>query len=97
VLFWRYLQSSAPELSLFAKKVLTVIANSVPSKRAFSTMKYIHSKTRNRLNLIRADKLQFLYMNMRALSKQEYLQPSMEDLLALEDEILLYQEAYNEA
>jgi hypothetical protein len=93
VLFWRYLQSSAPELSLFARKVLTVIANSVPSERAFSTMNYIHSKTRNRLDLIRTDKLQFIFMNIRALSKQAYPQPSLEDLLALEDEILLYCEA----
>ena len=91
ILFWRYLQASAPELSLFARKMLTVIANSVPSERSFSSMNYIHSKTRNRLDLVRADKLQFLHMNIRALSKQKYLQPSEEDLLAWEDEYLQYQ------
>jgi hAT family C-terminal dimerisation region len=90
VLFWRYLQASAPELSLFARKVLTVIANSVPLERAFSSMNYIRSKTRNRLDLVCADKLQFLHMNIRALSKQAYLKPSEEDLLAWEDEYLQY-------
>ena len=64
VLFWRVQETAAPELSPFAMKVLTVIANSVPLERAFSSMNFIHSKLRNRLDLTRADKLQFLHMNL---------------------------------
>ena len=90
ILFWRYLQASVLELLLFVRKVLTVIANSVPSERSFSSMNYIYSKTRNRLDLVHADKLQFLHMNIRALAKQKYLQLSKEDLLAWEDEYLQY-------
>jgi hypothetical protein len=93
-LFWRYQAASSLELSLFARVVLTVIGNSVPSERAFSTMNYIHSKRRNRLDLDRADKLQFLHMNLLVLAKQKnHYEPTDEELLAWEDEFQAQQEA----
>jgi hypothetical protein len=98
-LFWRYQAVSAPELSSFARRVLTTLGNSVPSERAFSAMNYIHSKRRNCLDLDRADKLQFLHMNLQVLArlkKQRSLlykkanlthqEPTEEELLAWEDE-----------
>jgi hypothetical protein len=98
-LFWRYQTASSLELSTFARKVLTVIGNSVPSERAFSTMNYIYSKRRNRLDLDCADKLQFLHMNLRTLAKKKkqrallhkqadltHHRPTEEELLAWEDE-----------
>jgi hypothetical protein len=86
-LFWRYQAASSPELSAFARIVLTVIGNSVPSERAFSTMNYIHSKRRNCLDLERTDKLQFLHMNLLVLAKQKKSrEPTDEELLAWEDE-----------
>ena len=98
-LFWRYMTASSLELSLFARKVLTVIGNSVLSERAFSTMNYIHSKRRNRLDLERADKLQFLHMNLLILERKkkqrdlsykqsdlQHYEPTDEELLAWEDE-----------
>jgi hypothetical protein len=98
-LFWRYQAVSSPELSSFARRVLTTLGNSVPSERAFSAMNYIHSKRRNCLDLDRADKLQFLHMNLQVLArlkKQRSLlykkanlthqEPTEEELLAWEDE-----------
>jgi hypothetical protein len=70
-LFWSIQETSCPELSSFAGILLTSIANSVPSERAFSTMNYIHSKMRNRLSVERADMLQYIYMNSRALDKMK--------------------------
>jgi hypothetical protein len=67
---------------------LTTIGNSVSSELAFSTMNYIHSKLRNRLSVERADKLQYIFINCRALAKQIALQPTTpttEELLAIEE------------
>jgi len=62
-LFWRSMNISCPVLSPFARRVLTSIANSVPSERAFSNMNYIHNKLRNQLSTDCANKLQFIHMN----------------------------------
>jgi len=48
-LFWSIQETSCPELSSFAGILLTTVANSVPSERAFSVMNYIHSKMRKGL------------------------------------------------
>jgi hypothetical protein len=39
-LFWQLISVKCPGLSLFARLLLTTIANSVPSERAWSTMDY---------------------------------------------------------
>jgi hypothetical protein len=50
-------------LSLFARRVITSIANSVLLERAFLNMNYIHNKLRNLLDIKCANKLQFMHMN----------------------------------
>jgi hypothetical protein len=49
--------------------VLIAIANSVPSKRAFSAMNYIHNKLRNSLIVERANKLSFIQINLGHITK----------------------------
>jgi hypothetical protein len=56
------MQAMCPELSSFANRLMNTCANSVPSERAWSTINYIHSKTRNQLSVKRVDKLQFIYI-----------------------------------
>jgi hypothetical protein len=60
-------ETSCSELSSFVGILLTSIANSALSEQAFSSMNYIYSKMRNRLLVERADMLQYIYMNPRAL------------------------------
>lgn len=84
-MFWSCQEMFSPALASFAKRLLTTIGNSVPSERVFSAMNYIHSKTRNRLSPQRANKLQYIYMNSRTLVKQNSLEPTTEQLLALEE------------
>ena len=85
-LFWRYMETACPILSTFARRLLTSIANSVPSERAFSNMSYIHSKIRNSLSVDRANKLQFIHMNSRVLSKRYDPELAEQKLLEWEDE-----------
>jgi hAT family C-terminal dimerisation region len=75
---------SSLALAAFAKRLLTTMGNSVLSERAFSTMNYIHLKLQNRLSTERANKLQYIFINSRVLEKQIALQPTAEELLAME-------------
>jgi hypothetical protein len=84
-LFWRSMELSSLVLALFARRVLTSIANSVPSERAFSNMNYIHNKLRNQLDVERANKLQFVHMNADHSSKQQEADTQAR-LLAMEEE-----------
>ena len=54
-------------LSDLALRLFHTLANSVPSKRAFSVHNYLHDSKRNRLTSERSAKLQFIYINKRAL------------------------------
>jgi hypothetical protein len=76
------------EISSFADKLINTCANSVPSERAWSSMNYIHSKTRNSLSLKTVDKLQFIYINYRTLRKLHIKEPTDEELLVIEDRII---------
>jgi hypothetical protein len=87
-LFWAYIETTCPELSSFADKLMITCANSVPSERAWSSMNYIHSKTRNSLSFNTVDKLQFIYINYRILRKVHKLEPTKEELLAMEDSLM---------
>jgi hypothetical protein len=91
LLFWNCQEMSSPVLASFARRLLATIGNSVPSERAFSTMNYIHSKIRNRLSTDHANKLQYIYINSRVLSKQSYHEPTENDLLQLEAEYRRFQ------
>jgi hypothetical protein len=55
-------------------------------------MNYIHSKLRNRLSVERADMLQYIYMNSRALDKMnkqtKHHEPTEDELIELENKYM---------
>ena len=65
------LKSRYPLLSSVAIKVLSIPATSAASKRNWSTYNFIHSKLRNRMTIDRAEKLVYIYWNIRILRKLE--------------------------
>jgi len=67
--FWFSMKDEAPVLAQLAIRILTTTANSVPSERAFSTMRLQHTKLRNRLTPSRVDKLVFIHINQRILTE----------------------------
>jgi hypothetical protein len=68
-------------------------ANSVASKRAFSVMNLLYTKSRNRLSVKALDKLSFIYINTRALRSDQKIildkDDIEEDMLDLEDDFAL--------
>jgi hypothetical protein len=99
--FWFSMKDEAPILAQLAIRILTTTANSVPSERAFSTMKLQHTKLRNRLTPSRVNKLVFIHINQRILAggpktmhqvtEDEVLQLER-DLAVLVDEEYLHSE-----
>ncbi|CAB5183110.1 unnamed protein product [Rhizophagus irregularis] len=63
------LKSRYPLLSSVAIKVLSIPASSAASKRNWSTYNFIHSKLRNRMVIDRAEKLVYIYWNIRILQE----------------------------
>jgi hypothetical protein len=51
-------------------------------------MNYIHSKSRNRLSLKVANKLQFIYTNIQTLRKLNKPKIAEDELLAMEDKLM---------
>ena len=43
----------------------------MPYERSFSVQNFVITKARNRLSPVKADKLQFIYINKRVLAKEE--------------------------
>jgi len=86
----------APVLGKLGNRIFQAPANSVPSKRSFSTQNFLHSKAHNHLDPIRVDKLTYIYMNSRVLRGKgstidnyvdlETLSP--EEAMELENELL---------
>ena len=68
-----------------ARRLFQTPANSVPSERAFSTMNYIHSDLRNRLTTERSHKLQYIFINKRALENMGPKEWTEEEMLSIED------------
>ena len=60
--------------------MLRTTANSVPSERAFSAMKAVHSPTRNKLTPERVNKLLFVYLNTRVLNREPAEEDDAEEL-----------------
>ena len=60
-----------PLLHTLAMKVLSQTASNSSSERNWSMYKYIHSTTRNRLLVDRADKLVYMYCNEKILGHIE--------------------------
>jgi hypothetical protein len=52
---WQCPLNQGSILPRVAMKVMNTLANSVPSKRSFSAISFIHMKARNRLTPIHAD------------------------------------------
>ena len=65
--WWNLLKSRYPLLSSVAIKVLSIPASSAASERNWSTYNFIHSKLRNRMVIDRAEKLVYIYWNIRIL------------------------------
>ena len=85
LLFWRKVTSVSPCLGRIARRIWSVAANSVPSEQAFSTMNFLHSKLRNCLTPERANRLQYIYINRRALWRLDTWVLSTEELLQMGD------------
>jgi hAT family C-terminal dimerisation region len=67
--FWQLHHGECPALATLAYRLQHTLANEVPSERAFSVMKLLKSKTRNKLNDERTNMLLFIQMNLRVLSR----------------------------
>ena len=81
-------QAGCPELAQIHPLLLTTIANSVPSERAWSMMNFIHTKGRNKLSIDTVNKLMFIYINARTLQKQSIPEPGNDELVHIEDRII---------
>ena len=75
----------SPNLGPIARRLFQTPANSVQSERAFSTMNYIHSDLRNRLTTERAHKLQYIFVNKRALENMGPKKWTEEEMLLAKD------------
>jgi hypothetical protein len=60
-----------PNLKPFMLRVFAMSCTAVACERNWSAYNFIHSKSRNRLTNSRAQKLVYLYVNLRELSKSE--------------------------
>lgn len=67
--WWHLLEKRYPLISSIALKLLSIPATSAASERNWSTYKFIHSKLRNRLINDRAEKLVYIYWNLRILKE----------------------------
>jgi hypothetical protein len=80
-------------LSSIALRLLDITANSVASKRTFSVMNLLYTKSRNRLSVEQLDKLSFIYINTRAIRSNRKIildeDAIAEDMLDLEDDMLM--------
>ena len=91
MIFWKYISHSdiADIIPKLALRLLGTVTNSVPSERAFSTLRLQHSKLRSRLRPDRLNKLVFIYINSRVLQRSytDIHRLSEEELLQLEEEL----------
>ena len=62
-LFWNVAKSTAPELAVLAERLAQTPATSVASERAFSSMNFLYSNTRNRLGVEKVNKVLYIYIN----------------------------------
>jgi Protein of unknown function (DUF 659)/hAT family C-terminal dimerisation region len=90
-LFWLLYCDAARPLAEFAMRISKATANSVPSERAFSSMKAVHSLTRNRLTPERVNKLLFITVNTKILNRgkkmdveEDWTEDATEDVLESE-------------
>ena len=60
ILFWQMYIDEDRQLAALVTRMLNTLANSAPSKRAFSAIKATHTQARNRLSAERVNKLLFI-------------------------------------
>ena len=65
--FWLRLSTTDLELAHVAKRILSTLANSVPSERSFSATKFLQNKVRNRLTPETTNHAAFLFINAKVL------------------------------
>ena len=92
-LFWQMVGYHAPGLAALAARLFKTPANSVPSERAFSTQNLVQTKTMIRVDPKRLDKLTYIHVNRRALTREKtsprtYYDLREADILCLEDEAI---------
>jgi hypothetical protein len=89
------------ELARFAVRIYKTIANSVASERAFSAIGLIVTRLRNKLGPEKANKLIFIYMNLRVLNKAgdllgDWVDKSDEDQVEIEELLLALEQELEE-
>ena len=89
--FWYLAKSQgAGTLATVALRLIKTLANSVPSERAFSTMKLVHSLVRNKLDARRVEKICFIHINRRIIDQRRptiYKLKEEKELLELEADL----------
>ena len=71
VSWWRSWGDEFPVLSKLALKLLSLPPSAAAAERNWSTQDFIISKRRNRLTPLRAEKLIYIYFNLRSLAQAE--------------------------
>ena len=69
--YWHLASTYAPDLAVFALRLFNTPPSSVPSERAFGTIKLNAGKFRATMTLERVDKLRFIHINRRILNRDE--------------------------
>ena len=67
--WWSLYGGGYPELQRVAIRVLSQVISASASERNWSTYGFIHSKSRNRLQPARANKLVYVHSNLRLLDR----------------------------
>ncbi|GBG64249.1 hypothetical protein CBR_g41169 [Chara braunii] len=67
--FWSAKSGKFPHLDVFAGRILRIWATTSPCERAWSRWSFIHSKSRNMLEVARAEKLVRCHWNLRLLDR----------------------------
>ncbi|MCO5578351.1 hypothetical protein L7F22_032192 [Adiantum nelumboides] len=71
VTWWEDYGADAPQLQSLAIKILSHVCSSSAIERLWSTFGHIHSKTRNRLGVQKANDLVFVNANLPFLTKMK--------------------------
>jgi hypothetical protein len=86
VMFWQLYFDDNNALAQLADRVLHILVNLVPCKRAFSALNQLHIKTRNALTPERVDKLLYIQINSRTLRRDALVGKRLKDENEDEDE-----------
>ena len=71
--FWLRLSTTDFKLACLARRIFSTLANSVPSERSFSAIKFLQNCLRNRLTPDRTDQSAFIFINAKVLERVRQL------------------------